>query len=96
MTLGGDIDPMGLLPLSVDMLRGVAAALKAGGYRSGSAYLYLAKQLHVQQGSAWTPALELRLQDVARSVRRGMAPSKPANSFGLETFASLSTRAVAV
>ena len=37
--LGLMIDPVGLLPLSVDMLLGVAAALKAGRDRSGSAYL---------------------------------------------------------
>ena len=94
--LGDAIDPVGLLPLSVDMLFGVAAALKAGGYRSGPAYLYLAKQFHIQHGNSWTPDLELCLHDAARSVRRGLAPCKLANSFGLEKLASISTSTVAV
>ena len=89
------IDLAGLLPLTIDMLLGVAAALKAGRYRSGTAYLYLAKQLHIKQANSWTPDLELWLQDVARSVRRRLGPSKPANPFGLERMASISTKGLA-
>ena len=75
--LGKDVGAHELLPLKVNVAFDMAAALKAGGYRSGTAYLYLAKQLHVKAGHPWNEELELCMQDATRSVRRWLAPSKP-------------------
>ena len=41
MVLGHDLGPEGLLTLRVYKLVGIAAALKAGGYRSAPCYLLL-------------------------------------------------------
>ena len=64
-----------LLPLTRAKMRIVGASLKAGGYRSASQYLYLAKKLHERDDHAFGPDLHQALAEARRSCERGMGPS---------------------
>ena len=91
-SLGGVVSTAGLLPLSPPSLLTVAAALKAGGYRSASSYLCLAKRLHCEAGHAWTEGLRLALSDATRSVKRGIGAASTAVAFGLDKLVALPSR----
>ena len=85
----GAARPFSLVPLTVDGLRTLAAALKKGGYRTADKYLGLAKSQHVRAGFPWTDLLQLTLREATRSVMRGIGPANSAQTFGLERLASL-------
>lgn len=70
-------------PLTVDHIHGVAALLKAGGYRSAEEYLSRAKDEHVKRGHHWSDQLARARMRAARSVTRGIGPSKQAATYPL-------------
>ena len=70
---GSDAD---WLPLTLSAFVGVAAMFKSGRYRSFPNYLSRAKKAHIAAGFAWTEQLELEARKGARSVLRGIGPSR--------------------
>ena len=78
-----------LVPVTSRMLELVASALKAGGYRSGAAYLGQLRQMHETAGYTWSPDLGIQLRGYIRSLERGMGPSRSAPTVRLEDIASL-------
>ena len=76
-----------LIPLTCETLAVLAAAFKAGGYRTGGAYLLIAKKQHILAGHTWTPALTISLKDATRSIVRGIGPPEHAVDFRLENLA---------
>jgi hypothetical protein len=79
--------PFELLPLQQITLETLAAAFKAGGYRTGGAYLQIARKEHILAGHEWSPALQIALKDAERSITRGMGAPSHAADFRLETLA---------
>ena len=71
-------------PINVDSYNLVAAALKAGGYRSGAAYLRTWEALHKEAGFDWTYDLAAAKVLAKRSIERGMGPCKRASTVDLE------------
>ncbi len=86
--------PFALLPLSGPNLKLLAAAQKAGGYRSAMSYLYIAKKEHLVAGFTWSEELQVVFKDVSRSLLRGLGAAKQAKTFGLEVLAALPRRSV--
>ena len=76
------------LPLDEPKLLLLASALKEGGYRAATSYLYRAKQEHVRAGHSWSEALQDVLKLCVRSVARGLGPGKSASAFLLEEVAN--------
>lgn len=72
--------------MTVEKLMVIAAALKAGGYRTGAQYLSLYKQVATQAGHLWSPQLEQAKTEAARSLERGMGPARRAHTLELEAF----------
>ena len=77
-----------LVPTTPEDLKRMAAALKAGNYRTGDKYLLLVKKAHIEAGSPWTDLLQSTLKDVSRSLTRGIGLGKVAPTFGLEKLAA--------
>lgn len=75
------------LPLTVDKLVVLAAALKKAAYRAAKNYLFRAKQEHVRSGFAWSDALQDTLKMCLRSTARGIGQAKAAEVFMLEDIA---------
>ena len=74
-----DIPP---IPVTEDMVRRVAAGLKAGGYRVPEQYFSRSRQEHLRQvGSPFDAAAEQAIADCSRSVTRGIGPSSLKRSF---------------
>ena len=73
-----------IVPVTPDTLRTIAAALKAGGYRSGFAYLSLMRQLHGKAGHEWSSQLQLVAAECKRSLERGAGPARRAAVVNLE------------
>ena len=69
------------LPLTTDKVIKVAAAFKAGGYRSFRNYLSKAKEAHILQGHPWTEQLAVVARKVTRSAERGLGPARQSSPF---------------
>ena len=65
-------------------------ALKKAGYRSAALYLARAKQRHTQLQFEISEGLDLYLQGVGRSLKRGLGPPDRAASIELNTFSRAS------
>jgi hypothetical protein len=85
--------PFALLPLTRESLEVLAAALKSGGYRTGGAYLQIAKKEHILAGHTWSMALGVSLRDAERSIIRGIGPPQHATDFKLEELAQMDSEA---
>ena len=79
--------PLQLCPVTVEVIHDMAAALMAGGYRSGELYLGTLRKRHVKEGHAWPEELTLAMQEVKRAMRRGRGPDKKAPEFDLPKLA---------
>ena len=73
-----------LLPVTVGSMNTVAAALKAGGYRTGVSYLTIWESLHREAGHEWTTDLVQTKQWARKSIERGMGPNRHAVTVVLE------------
>ena len=73
-----------LLPVTNAGMELLAAALKAGTYRSAAAYLGIWKQMHTKAGHPWTANLEATRIGCGRSLGRGIGPAKRAAVVRLE------------
>ena len=73
-----------LAPVMVCSINTVAAALKAGGYRTGNAYLGLWESLHREAGFDWTADLAQARLWAKRSMERGLGPARRAATVTLE------------
>ena len=67
-----------IYPLSEAVLDAVAAALLAGGYRSGFAYILELKLKHIELNFPVGPALGRRLQKIEDALGRGLGPKNKA------------------
>ena len=74
-------------PLDVQKLKLLGALLKRGGYRSGTTYVSDAKRTHLELNHPWSEQLALAHKDVARSLTRGLGPSRQAQPIPLHLFA---------
>eukprot|EP00435_Cladocopium_sp_Y103_P003205 s166_g1.t1 len=66
------------LPLTQEMLKGLASALQEGGYKAGEGYLIEAKLWHIEKGHPWTDALDRAFKQCKRALARGQGPKKKA------------------
>ena len=83
MTLISDAG-VDVVPITVDSMNVIAAALKEGGYRTGTFYLGLWENMHREAGHAWTTDLAQAKQWAKRSMERGMGPARRAATVVLE------------
>eukprot|EP00435_Cladocopium_sp_Y103_P074181 s120_g47.t1 len=74
-TLAGGTE---FLPLSQEMLKGLASALQEGGYKAGEGYLIEAKLWHIEKGHPWSDALDRAFKQCKRALARGQGPKKRA------------------
>ena len=74
-----------LIPITVDGMYLIAAALKEGGYRTGASYLSLWESLHKEAGHGWSSDLAQAKQWARKSMERGMGPSRRAATVVLES-----------
>eukprot|EP00438_Fugacium_kawagutii_P033981 Skav228939 [mRNA] locus=scaffold2181:356157:357920:- [translate_table: standard] len=65
-------------PLSPDLLKGLASALKEGGYTAGEGYLIEGKLWHVEDGHPWSDQLDRVFKLCKRALARGRGPRKRA------------------
>ena len=72
------------LPVTAEGIYAVAAALKAGGYRTGRAYLGIWEVMHREGGHAWTDELRQAKAWATASLQRGLGPAISASTFDLE------------
>ena len=73
-----------LVPVTNAGMELLAAALKAGTYRSAAAYLAIWKQMQTKAGHPWTADLEETRIECGRSLGRGIGPAKRAAVVRLE------------
>eukprot|EP00435_Cladocopium_sp_Y103_P056771 s1426_g19.t1 len=66
------------MPLTVDVLKGLATALSEGGYKAGEGYMVEAKLWHIEDGHKWTDALDRAFKQCKRALARGQGPRKKA------------------
>ena len=59
-------------PLTVDKIRVLGAALKAGGYRTAESYLLLYRGEAVRRGELMSPDVAVTIADAKRSCNRGL------------------------
>ena len=59
-------------PLTVDKVKVLGAALKAGGYRTAESYLLLYRGEAVRRGELMTPDVAVTIADAKRSCNRGL------------------------
>ena len=76
-------------PLDLKRISLAGALLKAGRYRSASAYFSAFRRRHVELDFAWTDRLELAVKDALRSCERGLGPDKQRKAFDLAEVVSL-------
>ena len=77
-------------PLSVENIRCFAASMKAGGYRSASLYFQAAINHQIRfLREPVQPLLRSIIKDVARSIRRGLGPSRLKEGFDVFALTSL-------
>lgn len=72
------------LPLSVELVHQVAAALRAAGYKAAGAYVNEALQWHKREGHAVSEPLELAVRDAKRAVSRAVGPKRRAAEIKIE------------
>lgn len=89
----GAATPFEIIPVTKEVISDIAAALKAGGYRSADAYLALLKKEHLTAGHTWGEVLGSAMADATRSVRRGVGPPRHANDFEMSELAAISVGA---
>ena len=77
-------------PLSPGLVEKVAAAFKAGRYRSFANYVSRAKQYHITLGHVWTDALDLMVRQCVRSCARGLGPGKQSKALDIALICSRS------
>ena len=82
-TAGVDLTP--ITPASFEL---IAAALKAGRYRSGASYLRTWERMHRSAGHLWGPELDVARGQARRSIERGIGPAKRAKTVILESVIS--------
>ena len=70
-----------LLPLTVDILVGIASLYKSGGYRSFHNYVTDAYKAHIEAGYEWSLLLAHTRTWTTRSVMRGIGPARQSCSF---------------
>ena len=75
-----------IYPLSVELVTAVAAALKAGGFRSAASYLSELKLKHIEENFVIEPALGRLLKLATDSTERGIGPASKAAEAQLEEF----------
>ena len=80
---GVDLTP--IAPASFDL---IAAALKAGRYRSGASYLSTWERMHRNAGHPWGPELDVARVQARRSIEHGIGPAKRAKTVILESVIS--------
>ena len=68
----------GGIPLTVELLKGLASALQEGGYSAGEGYLVEAKLWHVEEGHQWSDQLDRTFKQCKRALTRGQGPRKRA------------------
>ena len=73
--LKGDLNYM---PLSPDLLKGLASVLQEAGYQAGEGYLVEAKLWHVEEGFPWSDQLDRIFKQCKRALARGQGPRKKA------------------
>ena len=73
------------VPITRQSLFAVGALLKAGGYRSASQYISVAKQHHKEAGHVWGPDLDEARAQALRSINRGLGPANPKLDLKLES-----------
>ena len=76
------------MPVTVDGLYAVGAALKVGGYRTGRAYLGIWETQHRENGYEWTDELRQAKSWATASLQRGLGPAVSAASFDVEQWAT--------
>ena len=76
------------LPVTAEAMYMVAAALKAGGYRTGRAYLGLWETFHREAGFPWTEDLAQAKAWSRKSLERGMGPPRAAPTIDFATWAA--------
>ena len=75
------------LPITVDLVEGIATSLRLGGYRSAAAYFSRAKSQHVMEFQQEPSAAVLKaIGDYTRACNRGIGPPKLKESFRFESF----------
>ena len=77
------------LPLTPDKVLALGGALKAGGYRSASAYLSLYRTVAVRAGDVVTDQTARLFKDITRSCARGLGGPVRARALPLEHLGSL-------
>ena len=77
-----------LLPVTAAAMYTVAAALKAGRYRTGRAYLGLWETLHREAGLAWTEDLAQAKAWSRKSIERGLGPARSAATVDFAAWAA--------
>ena len=77
-----------MLPVTAAGMYTVAAALKAGKYRTGRAYLGLWETLHREAGHPWTEDLAQAKAWSRKSIERGLAPPKSAATVDFASWAA--------
>eukprot|EP00435_Cladocopium_sp_Y103_P025351 s1252_g6.t1 len=66
------------LPLTQEVLKGLASALRDGGYKAGEGYLIEAKLWHIEEGHPWGDTLDRAFKQCKRALARGQGPRKKA------------------
>ena len=67
-----------VLPLDVDVLKGLASVLQEANYQAGDGYLVEAKLWRVEEGHPWTDQLDRVFKLCKRALVRGQGPRKKA------------------
>lgn len=66
------------IPLTSELLKGLASALQEGGYAAGEGYLIEAKLWHIEEGNVWTDQLDRTFRQCKRALTRGQGLRKKA------------------
>ena len=78
-----------VVPLTPWKIHGVAALLKAGGYRSASNYFSRIKDFHIESREPWSEFLAQAIHKATMSTTRGIGPSRQTADLDLGEVASL-------
>eukprot|EP00971_Amphidinium_carterae_P057387 1134675-Amphidinium_carterae.1 len=77
------------LPVTVDVVNALAAALKNAGFRSVAVYIGMLKDMHVAKGHAWTDELTRAARLARRSAERGIGPARQSAPLPLQLLADV-------
>ena len=84
---------MPVTPLTKIKIFSIAAVFKEGGYRSFKNYMEAVKEVHLQDFE-WNTRLARNARDAARSVNRGIGPSRQSAAFDLFSIVELTAAIV--